>query len=92
MQSIEKPKGDPLLILSLPPPRFPDNRAYPTGVLNGHVYFSPRSLKETSATAGAVVGQDGDDFVEFVGRMLALEPRNRPQARELLETKWLKDV
>lgn len=59
------------------------------GVLRADVHFPSRNLRELSAMAGALNGQDGEDFLAIIQSMLALEPRQRPEARELLSTAWI---
>lgn len=67
-----------------------DIYSQPIGLPRSGVSFSPRSLQDMSEMSGALVGKDSEDFVAFVESMLALEPRDRPEAHELLDAPWLK--
>ncbi|KAI1400977.1 kinase-like protein [Hypoxylon fuscum] len=62
------------------------------GGLLGDLHFPSLSLRSLNANNGTLEGQEADDFVDFIQRTLALEPRQRPDARELLQAKWLQDV
>lgn len=42
-----------------------------SGCLRGDISFGSRPLKELNAICGAVKGQDGDDFVDFIASMSA---------------------
>lgn len=59
------------------------------GLLRGDIHFSSRSLRDMSRLAGALSGQDEEHFLEFIQSMLSLEPGERPEARELLNSAWL---
>lgn len=61
------------------------------GLLRGDIQFSRRSLWEVSRLAGVLTGQDEEHFLTFIQSMLALEPGERPEARELLNATWLAD-
>lgn len=61
------------------------------GLTRGAIRFGPRSLREIGGLTGALSGQDEEHFVAFIQSMLALDPGNRPEARELLNTPWLVD-
>jgi hypothetical protein len=62
------------------------------GRLISGIRFPPVALRELCDRFQYPVGQDLEDFLVFVENTLALEPRNRPNARELLNTGWLRDV
>ncbi|KAI1413533.1 kinase-like protein [Hypoxylon sp. FL1857] len=62
------------------------------GRLLSEIHFSPLSLRSLNASNGTLEGQEADDFVDFIQETLALEPRQRPDARELLQARWLQDV
>lgn len=62
------------------------------GLLHGDTQFNSRSLREMAGLAGALSGQEEENFLTFIQSMLALEPDERPEARELLNATWLADV
>ncbi|KAI8953812.1 kinase-like protein [Xylaria longipes] len=64
---------------------------YPGHLISG-VHFPPVTLRELCDRFQYPVGQDLEDFLAFVEITVALEPRNRPDARELLDLRWLRDV
>lgn len=76
----------PDLLLSLPPRLM---MVLFTGLLRGEVRFGSRSLREIGGLTGALSGQDEEHFVAFIQSMLALEPDDRPEARDLLSAPWL---
>ncbi|KAG6361853.1 hypothetical protein INS49_010082 [Diaporthe citri] len=61
------------------------------GLMRGEIRFGSRSLREIGGLTGALSGQDEEYFVAFIQSMLALEPDDRPEARELLSAPWLVD-
>ncbi|KAI1428423.1 kinase-like domain-containing protein [Xylaria sp. FL1777] len=62
------------------------------GHLISDIHFPPATLRELCDRLQYPMGQDLEDFLVFVESTLALEPRNRPDARELLSTRWLRGV
>ncbi|KAI0401759.1 serine kinase [Xylaria palmicola] len=56
------------------------------------IHFPPVTLRELCDRFKYPVGQDREDFLAFVESTLALEPRNRPDARELINLRWLRGV
>ncbi|KAM5371305.1 hypothetical protein ACJZ2D_008106 [Fusarium nematophilum] len=63
--------------------------------VNGNLLHGP-SLPEfpliTLCDSGGIQDLDKDQFLEFIGGMLQLEPRDRLDAKQLLKSKWLKDL
>ncbi|KAI0841440.1 kinase-like protein [Hypoxylon sp. FL0890] len=62
------------------------------GHLLSEIHFPPVSLKSLNAGNGTLEGQEADDFVDFIQETIALEPERRPDARQLLQARWLQDV
>ncbi|KAI1185293.1 kinase-like domain-containing protein [Nemania serpens] len=62
------------------------------GRLISSIHFPPVTLRELCRRFQYPVEQDSEDLLEFVESTLALEPKNRPDARELLNTGWVRDV
>ncbi|KAI1128415.1 kinase-like protein [Nemania abortiva] len=62
------------------------------GHLVSGIRFRPVTLRELCGRYQYPVGQDLEDFLVFIESTLALEPTDRPDARELLNTRWLQDV
>ncbi|KAH7888965.1 kinase-like domain-containing protein [Phlebopus sp. FC_14] len=56
------------------------------------IWFPPRSLNSLCTSSGVPDEEDRDAFLGFIESTLALEPRQRPDARELLNTRWLKSI
>ncbi|KAI3401126.1 hypothetical protein diail_272 [Diaporthe ilicicola] len=61
------------------------------GLMRGDIRFDSRSLREIGGLTGALSGQDEEHFMAFIQSMLALEPGDRPEARELLNVPWFVD-
>lgn len=62
------------------------------GNLLGDVSFPSQPLARMNSNIGFVVGKDGEDFVALINSMLALDPRERQEARDLLQAPWLQDI
>lgn len=62
------------------------------GRLLGDIHFPPISLESLNARIGVLKDEEAGDFVEFIQSTLNLEPKQRPDARELLQAGWLRDI
>ncbi|KAI0109230.1 serine kinase [Nemania sp. FL0031] len=62
------------------------------GRLISSIHFPSVTLREICDRFQYPMGQDLEDFLAFIESTLALEPRNRPNARKLPNTQWPRDV
>ncbi|OTA78343.1 hypothetical protein M434DRAFT_87359 [Hypoxylon sp. CO27-5] len=69
-----------------------DNFFDSQGCLLSEIHFPPMSLRSLNDGNGTLGGQEADDFVDFIQATLALEPKQRPEARELLQARWLQNT